>query len=104
LLYVSARRWAERRRKGERDVATHAVGAHVATPQPLFGRQTARLLMADSNEPSAPEQRFVAHLPRETPGLAEAMAVAKRLNRLLRRDSDESQSRVLDMAADGLSA
>ncbi len=60
--------------------------------------------MADSNELSAPEQGFVAHFLREASGLAEAMAVAKRLNRLLRRDSDESQSRVLDMAADGLSA
>jgi transposase len=41
---------------------------------------------------------------RETPGLAEATAVAKRLSRLLRRDSDESQSRVFDAATNRFSA
>lgn len=55
--------------------------------------------MADSNEPPAPEQGFAARLLREVPGLTEAVAVAKRLNQLLRRDSDESLDQVLDAAA-----
>ncbi len=45
------------------------------------------------------ERRFVAHLLQEAPGLADAVAVAKRLHRLLRRDSQESLDQALNAEA-----
>jgi len=69
------RSWAGRRRKGEPDIAMRVTSAQASMTQPPLGRQTARLLMADSNELPAPEQGCVAHLLREAPRLAEAVAV-----------------------------
>lgn len=55
--------------------------------------------MADTEALLEPEQRFVARLLAEAPGLADAIAVAKRLNLLLRRKSKEELSKVLEDAA-----
>ena len=45
------------------------------------------------------ERGFVARLLAEAPGLADAIAIAKRLNLLLRRKSEESLGKVLEDAA-----
>lgn len=45
------------------------------------------------------ERGFATHLLQEAPGLAEAVPVAKRSDRLLRRNSQESLDQVLDAAA-----
>ena len=93
------RGWATRRRRKEPDAAACAVGIRSVAPYSLSRRQVARLLMADAAQLPEVEQGFLAHPLQEAPGLAEAAAVAKRLNRLLRRDSQESLDHVLDAAA-----
>jgi hypothetical protein len=55
--------------------------------------------LADGAALPAPEQDFVARLLAAAPKLADAIAVAQRLNRLLRRDSDEGLGRVLTNTA-----
>ena len=85
-------------------MATGATGAHAVSWQPPSGRQVARLLMADTDGLPAPERAFVSRLLAETPTLADAVTVAKRLNRLLRRASEENLDQVLDAAASTLLA
>jgi len=51
--------------------------------------------MADTDTLPETERAFVGLLLADAPGLAEAVAVAKRLNRLLRRESEESLDQVL---------
>ena len=94
---ATVRAWATRRRKAEPQTATGATGAHAVSWQPPSGRQVARLLMADTDGLPASERAFVSRLLAETPTLA--VAVAKRLNRLLRRASEENLDQVLDAAA-----
>ena len=58
--------------------------------------------MADAAQLSNVEPGFIAHLLQKAPGLAEAIAIAKRLNRLLRRDSQESLDQGLDASKTSL--
>jgi transposase len=51
--------------------------------------------MADADALATPERAFVERLLAETPKLADAVAIAKRLDRLLRRESEESLDRLL---------
>ena len=60
--------------------------------------------MADPNKLADGELRFVATLVADAPKLAEAVAVAKRLQRMLRKESDEALVDVLTEAADTLLA
>lgn len=54
--------------------------------------------MADTDALPAPERACVDQLLAEKPMLARAVAVAKRLNKLWRRESEESLDQVLDAA------
>jgi len=56
------------------------------------------LLTAETNVLPTDEQAFVSRLLAQVPNLADAIAVAKRLNALLRRRSTESLVEVLDAA------
>ena len=55
--------------------------------------------MADTDALAEEERAFVAKLLTEAPELADAVAVAKRLNLLLRRKSEETLDQVLKDAA-----
>ena len=92
--------WAKRRRRNEPGIPANAAGVRAATYQPPSGTRVARLLMADADVLPEPEQGFVAHLLREASGLAEAIAVARWLNKLWRREGEEGLDQVLDAAAE----
>jgi len=96
---TTVRVWATRRRKGEPDAAAGGTGARAAAKQPPPASQVARLLMADTGAPAEEERGFIARLLAEAPGLADAVLVAKRLNLLLRRESEEKLDQLLDDAA-----
>jgi transposase len=89
------RRWASQRRK----VDPLAIVGTTATPamsgQPPSIRQLVRMLMADNDTLSETEQAFVAALLVQAPKLADAIALAKRLNQLLRRQSIDTLEQVL---------
>jgi len=91
----TVRHWAGCRRKGELPGTSAISGTH----QPPSTRQVARLLMAGGDGLSKMEQAFTSHLLAQMPNLAECIAVAKRLNNVLRRKSDESLDEVLNHAA-----
>ena len=57
------------------------------------------MLMADTDMLPKAEQAFVPVLLAQVPGLADGIAVAKRLTLLLRKRSDETLTKVLDDAA-----
>ena len=63
------------------------------------GCSLARLVMTDPEVLPKAEQGLVLHLLDQVPSLADAIAMAKRLNTLLRRKGSESLSAVLDAAA-----
>jgi transposase len=92
----TVRAWAGRRRSGEPEAAR---GERGVMWQPPSGARVARLLMADADARPAPERAFVERLLAEAPKLADAVGVAKRLNRLLRRESEEGLDQVLVDAA-----
>ena len=92
------RAWAGRRRKDEPPTVAGATGTYAIPWQLPSGSQVTRLLMADTDALPAPERAFVGRLLAEAPGLADAVTVAKRLNRLLRRESEESLDQILDAA------
>jgi len=92
------RGWATQRRRENPDPNAASAGP-VVMSHPPSGRKIARLLMADAAQLSEMEQGFIVHLLQKAPGLADAIAIAKRLNRLLRRDSQESLDQVLDAAS-----
>jgi len=96
---TTVRAWAGRRRKGEPDAAVDGAGAHGIARQPPSTSRVARLLMADTDALPEAERGFLAQLLAEAPGLADAIAVAKRLNLLLRRKSEEGLGKVLKDAA-----
>lgn len=96
---ATVRAWAGQRRKMGPEMAVDATSAYAVPWQPPSGRQVARLLMADADALPEAERAFVSRLLAETPTLADAVAVAKRLNRLLGRESEESLDQVLDDAA-----
>ncbi len=64
------------------------------------GRRVARLLMAEADTLSEADRAFVTRLLAEVPALSAAIATAKRLTRVLRRQSDEMLDDVLAAAAD----
>ena len=109
---TTVRAWTGRRRKEEPDAAACGTAMRTAAGQPPPASRIARLLMADTDaspssvgDPAAKtvsdeaERTFLARLLAEAPALADAVAVAKRLNRLLRRESKESLQDVLKDAA-----
>jgi len=96
---TTVRAWAGRRRRGEPDAAVDGVASQGAARQPPAAPRLARLLMADTDALPEAGRGFVARLLAEAPGLADAIAVAKRLNRLLRRKSEEELGKVLEDAA-----
>jgi len=56
------------------------------------------MLMADPDALPEAEQAFISCLLAQVPGLADGIAVAKRLNKLLRHESKENLGGVLDAA------
>ena len=96
--YGTVRSWAGRRRKA--DPLSAAGHASIVSAQPPSSRHLARLLMADTDTLPEAEQAFVSALLQQAPDLASGIAVAKRLNLLLRRKSQESLDAVLADAAD----
>ena len=68
--------------------------------QPPSGRRIARLLMADIDKLDDDERSFVVRLLAEASDLADAVAAAKRLRRVLRKESDEPLLDVLAAAED----
>jgi transposase len=95
----TVRRWAGQRRKAEPKAAGNAPGESVVIAHAFSGRQIARLLMTDIDELPQAEQTFVSRVLAQVPGLAESIAVAKRLNALLRRKGEENLDAVLEAAA-----
>jgi len=96
--YGTVRSWAGKRRKTDPQIATSDASAGVVSGQLPSSRHVARMLMADKL-PEA-EQAFISALLEQAPELANGIAVAKRLNLLLRRKSQESLAAVLADAAD----
>jgi transposase len=95
----TVRRWTGRRCKSEPQSASNTPGAHVVPWQPPSARQITRMLMADTDALPETERTFISRLMEEAPSLAGAVAVAKRLNELLRRKSEENLDEVLANAA-----
>ena len=91
----TVRRWAGQRRK----VDPRATAGISRAAQPPSARQTARMLMTDTDALPEAERSFISRLLAQVPGLADCIAVAKRLNTLLRRQSEESLDAVLADAA-----
>ena len=94
----TVRSWAGQRRRSEPQTSVGRSGAGVASEQPLSARQIARVLMADTAALPEAEQAFISCLLAQVPGLADGIAVAKRLNKLLRHESREKLGGVLDAA------
>ena len=94
------RAWATQRR-GEQSGSDTRQAAAAAPPA---GRRVGRLLMADTDKFADSDRRFVARLLTDAPKLADAVAVAKRLHRILRKEEDRSLQDVLAAAADTLLA
>ena len=93
------RAWATRRRKAEPDADAGETGVRAAAKQPPPASRIARLLMADTDALAEEERAFVARLLAEVPALADAVAVAKRLNLLLRRKGGENLGELIEDAA-----
>jgi transposase len=89
------RRWAGQRRKAEPEAIVRPTGTSAGGGQPPSVRQVARMLMADNNKLSDSEQVFITALLAQAPKLADAIALAKRLNQLLRGNSTDTLEKVL---------
>ena len=96
----TVRAWATKRR-GEQSALEAGQALSVAPPS---GRRVGRLLMTDTDKLADGERRFVVRLLADAPKLAGAVAVAKRLHRVLRKEGDEPLQDVLAAAADTLLA
>ncbi len=94
----TVRKWAGQRRRSELQAAGGRAGARTADEQSPSGRQVARMLMADPDALPEAEQAFISRLLAQVPGLADGIAVAKRLNKLLRHESKENLGEALDAA------
>ncbi len=94
----TVRRWAGQRRKAAAKSAPNR-NTPLTTGQSPSGRQVARMLMADTETLSKTERALIVHLLAQVPGLSDGVAVAKRLNLLLRHRSQENLGAVLDSAA-----
>jgi transposase len=95
---TTVRAWAGRRRKSEPPNARSRMVHAIAWELPST-RRTARLLTADPETLTAADQAFLTHLLEAAPEPAKAAAVAKRLSRLFRRESNERLTDIL-VAAD----
>lgn len=96
----TVRAWATRRR-GEHSASEARQASAAALPS---GRRVGRLLRADMDRLADDERRFVVRLLAHAPKLADAVAVAMRLHRILRKEGDEPLQDVLTAAADTLLA
>ena len=96
----TVRAWATRRR-GEQAASEPGQALSAAPPS---GRRVGRLLMADTGKLADGDHRFVARLLADAPKLADAVAVAKRLHRVLRKEGGEALAEVLAAANDTLLA
>ena len=94
----TVRRWAGQRRKASAKSAPNR-NTPLTTGQSPSGRQVARMLMADTKTLSKTERALIVHLLAQVPGLSDGVAIAKRLNLLLRLRSEENLGAVLDSAA-----
>ena len=94
----TVRSWAGQRRRSELQAAGDRTGTRAVGEQPPSGRQVARMLMADPDALPEAEQAFISHLLAQVPGLADGIAIAKRLNKLLRHENREKLGGVLDAA------
>jgi transposase len=94
----TVRKWAGQRRATE----PHPARAPASVWQLPSRRRVAHLLMADAATLGQAEHTFVTRVLDAEPNLAEALAVAKRLHRVLRRDASETLTDVL-AAAEGTS-
>ena len=72
--------------------------------KPRSAYRITRLLMADFGTLAAADQALLTHLLQAAPALAKAVAVAKRLNLLFRRTSNENLTDVLAAADETLLA
>ena len=95
----TVRKWAGQRRKAEPRPAAGLAHGHSPSD-----REVARMLMADAETLSEAGRTFTSNLLAQVAGLAEGIAVAKRLDLLLRHESRESLAGVLDDAAGTLLA
>jgi transposase len=95
----TVRGWAGRRRNAEPKAAMNARGEQVLRSSAFSGRELARLLMTNPEVLPEAEQKLVSRVLTQMPSLAESIAVAKRLNTLLRRKSDEGLDAALEAAA-----
>jgi len=93
--YGTVRSWAGQRRKTDPQIATKHASAGVLGGQPPSSRHVARMLMTDPDMLPGVEQAFISALLAQAPELANGIAIAKRLNLLLRRKSQESLVAVL---------
>ncbi len=94
------RAWATQRRRARPTPGRAPAMANGQPWRPPSGRRVARLLMAaGADTRSAPDRVFTARLPEEAPALSAAIAVARRLVRVLRRQRDETLDNVLADAA-----
>jgi hypothetical protein len=101
---TTVRAWAGRRRKAEPDPNATLRTAEGVVWKPPSSHRITRLLMADLGTVAVADQAFLTHLLPAAPALAKAVAVAKRLNLLFRRKSNESLTDVLAAADETLLA
>jgi len=94
----TVRKWATQRRTSASRKIERLVKVAAGPGVALSGRKLARLLTAETNVLPTDEQAFVSRLLAQVPNPADAIAVAKRLNALLRRRSTENLVEVLDAA------
>jgi transposase len=93
------RAWATERRRTEPVACPGPEPTGNPTWRPPTPRRATRLLMANGEIPTELDRAFVMHLLGEGPALQATVAVAKRIARLLRRQSDDRLDAVLDEAA-----
>jgi len=97
--YGTVRSWAGKRRKTDPQTVMDKADAGMLSGQPPSSRHVARMLMTDIDKLPGAEQAFVLALLAQAPDLANGIAVAKRINLLFRRKSQESLDAVLADAA-----
>ena len=98
------RAWATRCRDGRLAPQSQGAAPAAPIPQPPSGRRVGRLLMADMDRLADDERQFVTRLLADMPTLADAVLVARRLHRVLRKEGDEPLRDVLTAATDTLLA
>ena len=94
----TVRQWTGQRRKGEPRTAS-LPALHGGTHRLPSVRQITRLLMSEDEVQPKAERSFASRLLAQVPDLADCVAAAKRLNQVLRRQTQESLEEVLDTAA-----